>query len=140
MGSSKNDFFWPAGATGLPFVSKPLFAAVVCAEAFMPGTAWFEAAPAGCGGGALALGAVAFGAEPGGGATPTEGGNAQPSPPVPGGGGSGGPARPQPATPNATAPSIKAPIQTRKRLCAKKCSPSFRKRPTIADRIAAATF
>jgi len=109
---------------GLPFASKPVFAAVVCDGAFVPGTAWFEATPPGCAGGALAVGAAAFGAELASGAAPAGGCPPSPRPghsPGPDGG-SGGPARPQPASPNATAASNAAAKQTRKRSCAKEFS------------------
>lgn len=101
----------------MPFTSKPVFAALLCADAL--GTATFEAVSPAGGGAALAVGGMAFGAELTGGAALAEGSpNPHPSPGPPGGS-SGGPARPHPASANAAAPSTKAAKPTRKGLCAK---------------------
>jgi hypothetical protein len=104
---------------GLPLASKPVFAAVVCpGGGFAPGITWFDATPPGGGAGAGSAGAAfAVGSVLGHGHSPG---------PV---GFSGAPLRPQPASPKAMAPRTNAATQSRKRLCAKNCSPTLPRGP-----------
>src|SRR5271170_8402602 len=123
--SRKNDFFLPAGATGLPYMSKPFFWAVSCADGPLATGPPSDAAGARDGFGGIA--AV--------GAAPTAGP----------GGNSSGPARPQAVSPKAATPSRTSANLALRRSGAKKRSkkrsPNTRKRaPATVQQIAAARF